>query len=149
METLVTASSLLIGREVASQTISGTSNSIISRLGHINDNYGTECETLFEELDIKFKMEVISNFITKIHSTCSETTKESIDVCIDYIKNILFEIESEMKVIQELKKEYQKQWFGNAMSSTKFIESFNKIKKSVALLETRFDYLVKLLNFKC
>ena len=57
MEAIVAASSLLIGREVASQTVSGTSSSIITRLGHINDDYGTDCEKLFADLDIKFKMD--------------------------------------------------------------------------------------------
>lgn len=146
METLVTASSLIIGKEVASQTISGTSNSIISRLGHINDNYGIECEKLFEDLDIKFKMEVISNFIKNIKLKTYHISKESVNTCIEYIKNILLEIEKEMVSIQELKQDYEKQWFGNAMSSTKFLESFNKIKKKVTILESRFDYLVKLLN---
>ena len=141
MEAIVAASSLLIGREVASQTISGTSSSIIARLGHINDNYGTDCEKLFAELDIKFKMDIISSYINRIQGNL---ICESVSKCVNYIKETLVEIEAEMKILEELKLEYDKQWFGNALSSSKFITSFNNIKNKVAILDHRFNMLMKL-----
>ena len=141
MEAIVAASSLLIGREVASQTISGTSSSIITRLGHINDDYGIDCEKLFADLDIKFKMDIISSYINRIHG---EFICVSVSKCIDYIKETLVEIEDEMKKLQEIKNEYDKQWFGNALSSSKFISSFNIIKQKVTILDHRFNMLMKL-----
>lgn len=141
MEAIVAASSLLIGREVASQTISGTSSSIITRLGHINDNYGADCEKLFADLDIKFKMDIISSYINRIHG---DLICESVSKCVNYIKETLFEIEAEMKILEELKLEYDKQWFGNALSSSKFTDSFNNIKNKVAILDHRFNMLMKL-----
>ena len=141
MEAIVAASSLLIGREVASQTISGTSSSIITRLGHINDDYGVDCEKLFEELDIKFKMDIISSYINRING---DFICESVSKCVNYIKETLVEIENEMKKLQEIKNDYDKQWFGNALSSNKFTTSFNIIKNKVVILDHRFNMLMKL-----
>jgi len=141
MEAIVAASSLLIGREVASQTISGTSSSIITRLGHINDDYGVDCEKLFEELDIKFKMDIISSYINRING---DFICESVSKCVNYIKETLVEIENEMKKLQEIKNDYDKQWFGNALSSSKFTTSFNIIKNKVVILDHRFNMLMKL-----
>lgn len=141
MEAIVAASSLLIGREVASQTISGTSSSIITRLGHINDDYGTDCEKLFADLDIKFKMDIISSYIDRIHG---ELICESVSKCVNYIKETLVDIENEMKQLQEIKNDYDKQWFGNALSSSKFTNSFNIIKQKVHILDHRFNMLMKL-----
>jgi hypothetical protein len=141
MEAIVAASSLLIGREVASQTVSGTSSSIITRLGHINDDYGTDCEKLFADLDIKFKMDIISSYIDRIHG---ELICESVSKCVNYIKETLVEIEEEMKNLQAIKNDYDKQWFGNALSSSKFTTSFNSIKNKVSILDHRFNMLMKL-----
>ena len=146
METLITASSLLIGKEMASQTINRTSNSIITRLGIITEDYGTDCERLFADLDIKFKMEIITSYISKINTSSLRITCEAVSKCIEYIKEVLLEIEKEMDELQKLKSEYSTQWFGNAYSSSKFTESFNKIKLKVFILDGRFDMLMKLLD---
>jgi hypothetical protein len=146
METLLTASSLLIGKEMASQTINRTSNSIITRLGIITEDYGTDCERLFADLDIKFKMEIITSYISKINTSSLRITCEAVSKCIEYIKEVLLEIEKEMDELQKLKSEYSTQWFGNAYSSSKFTESFNKIKLRVFILDGRFDMLMKLLD---
>ena len=146
METLITASSLLIGKEVASQTINRTSNSIITSLGVITENYGTDCERLFADLDIKFKMEIITGYISKINLSSLRITCEAVTKCIEYIKDSLLQIEKEMDELQKLKEDYNKQWFGNAFSSTKFTESFNNIKLKVYILDQRFDMLMKLLD---
>ena len=146
METLITASSLLIGKEMASQTINRTSNSIITRLGVITEDYGTDCERLFADLDIKFKMEIITSYISKINTSSLRLTCEAVTKCIEYIKEIMIEIENEMNELQNLKKEYSKQWFGNAYSSSKFQAGFNIIKLKVCILDQRFDMLMKLLG---
>lgn len=146
METLLTASSLLIGKEMASQTINRTSTSIITRLGNITEDYGTDCERLFADLDIKFKMEIITSYISKINTNTLRITCEAVPKCIDYIKEVLLEIEKEMDELQKLKANYSNQWFGNAYSSSKFTDSFNKIKLKVFILDGRFDMLMKLLD---
>ena len=146
METLITASSLLIGKEMASQTINRTSNSIITRLGIITEDYGTDCERLFADLDIKFKMDIITNYISKINTSSLRITCEAVSKCIEYIKEVLLEIEKEMDSLQKIKSDYSTQWFGNAYSSSKFTESFNKIKLKVYILDGRFDMLMKLLG---
>ena len=146
METILTASSLLIGKEMASQTINRTSNSIITRLGVITEDYGTDCERLFADLDIKFKMEIITSYISKINTSSLRLTCEAVTKCIEYIKDSLLQIEREMDGLQKLKKDYSAQWFGNAYSSSKFQEGFNKIKLKVCILDQRFDMLMKLLG---
>ena len=146
MEAFVAASSLFIGKEMASQTINKTSSSIITKLGNINEDYGSDCERLFADLDIKFKMEIMNAYISKINTTSLSIASEAITKCIEYIKELLIEIESEINSLQELKKSYSQQWFGNAYTSNTFMEGFNKIKKHVAILDQRFDILIKLLG---
>ena len=88
-------------------------------------------------------MEIITCYI---NTNSLGITCEAVSKCIDYIKEILIEIENEMDKLQKLKKEYTAQWFGNAYSSNKFTDSFNKIKLKVYILDQRFNTLMKLLD---
>ena len=63
MEALVAVSGLILGKEMAVQTISSTTSSILSKINAITDNYDKGTIKLFEQLDIKFKLDIINRFI--------------------------------------------------------------------------------------
>lgn len=143
MEALVAVSGLILGKEMAVQTISSTTSSILSKINAITDNYDKGTIKLFEELDIKFKLDIINRFIQTKHQ--SDTYCEAVSECIEYIKEIMIKIETE---IENLKKEmelYKEKWLGN-LSYSKFQEEFTKIKFHIEILDTRFDMLVKIIK---
>jgi len=136
------ASSFLIGKEMAAQTISKTSSSIISKLGNL---YGTNYESIFTELDIKFKIDIVNSYISKIDTNSLRLTCDAVSKCIEYIKDILIEIEGDMNKLQKLLDQNYNKWFGNSYSNNSS-EIINDIRIKVHILDQRFDILLKLLG---
>ena len=144
MSSIVAVSSLIFGKEIAVQTISSTSSSIISTLKTISDNYDNETKELFIRLDIKFKLDIISNYIESIEFN-KHLGNKSIDLCIDYIKEILIMIEKEVTTLEKEIEVYKKRWIGN-LSSSSFKTQFYNIESHVNILEQRFNTLIKILK---
>lgn len=139
MEALVTASGFLLGKEVAVQTISSTSVSILNSVKSIMENYCSETNKLFQKLDIKFKLDIIEEFISQI-----DTKSAVVQKCISYIKEIIILIEKEIKILEDEIVNYNKKWFGN-LSFSQYKEQLLKIESHVALLDNRFNILVKII----
>lgn len=144
MSSIVAVSSLIFGKEIAVQTISSTSSSIISTLKSISDNYDNETKELFIRLDIKFKLDIISKYIECIEFN-KHLDNKSIDLCIDYIKEILIMIEKEVNTLEKEIEVYKKRWIGN-LSSSSFKTQFSNIESHVNILEQRFNTLIKILK---
>lgn len=144
MSSIVAVSSLIFGKEIAVQTISSTSSSIISTLKSISDNYDDETKELFIRLDIKFKLEIITKYIECIKFN-NHIDNKSIDLCIDYIKEILIMIEKEVNTLEKEIEIYKKQWIGN-FSSSSFKTQFSNIESHVNILDQRFNTLIKILK---
>ena len=138
MSSIVAVSSLIFGKEIAVQTISSTSSSIISTLKTISDNYDNETKELFIRLDIK------SKYIESIEFN-KYLDNKSIDLCIDYIKEILIMIEKEVNTLEKEIEIYKKRWIGN-LSSSSFKTQFSNIESHVSILDQRFNMLIKILK---
>ena len=143
MEALVAVSGLILGKEMAVQTISSTTSSILSKINAITDNYDKGTIKLFEELDIKFKLDIINRFIQTKHQ--SDTYCEAVSECIEYIKEIMLKIESEIENLKKEIEQYKEKWLGN-LSYSKFQAEFTKIKFHVEILDKRFDMLIKIMK---
>jgi hypothetical protein len=142
MEVIMATSTLLLGKEMAFQTISSTSSSIISRVTHLSDNHGSDCKQVFAQLDINFKLDIISEFI-KINERglmLNEITKR----LVNYINKSILTIEEKMNVIEKMVKESNKKWFSRVFESNEFLMVFEELKTEVSILENRFSYLLKL-----
>ena len=144
MSSIVAVSSLIFGKEIAVQTISSTSSSIISTLKTISDNYDNETKELFIRLDIKFKLDIISKYIESIEFN-KHIDNKSIDLCVDYIKEILIMIEKEVNTLEKEIEVYKKRWIGN-LSSSSFKTQFSNIESHVSILDQRFNMLIKILK---
>ena len=142
MEAIVTASSILLGREVAVQTISNTSSSIISSVTKITENLNDEYIKIFEELDINFKLNMITDFLNTIKDI--EKVSSTSHICINYINTSLKEIDQTMSEINNMISEGSNSWFGNTIASQTSSKHLNKLKLKVKIMDARFDMLIKL-----
>tara|TARA_B110001469_G_C9591013_1_gene293295 strand:- start:621 stop:1091 length:471 start_codon:yes stop_codon:yes gene_type:complete len=156
MESIVAVSGLILGKEVVVQSISSTSTSILKSIKSITDNYDNETKKLFEKLDIKFKLDIISSFIEIIHNeniinsnnsniNNSNSNITTVEHCINYIKDIMDCIENEVKLLEEEITLYKSKWLGN-LSYRQFRDQFEKIRTHVSVLDNRFDTLVKIIK---
>ena len=144
MSSLVAVSGLILGKEMAVQTISSTSSSILSRVKIISDNYECETRDLFNRLDIKFKLDIITKYIESIELS-EHITNAPVNGCIEYIKDIMLTIEHEITTLEKDIDEYNKRWVGN-ISSLKFKSQFTNVESHVSILEQRFNMLIKILK---
>lgn len=142
METLVVASTILLGKEMAVQTIANTSNSIISKVTHLSDNYGDECKKIFSILDINFKLDIISYFIKTNESTLQ--LNDLSNKLVGYINKSILKIETNMHEIEKFIEDTNKGWFKGIYTSNEFIKIVDNLKMNVKILEERFEYLIKL-----
>ena len=163
MESIVAVSGLILGKEMVFQSISSTSTSILKSVKSITDNYDNETKKLFEILDIKFKLDIIASFIENIHNTniklhnktdeanddddddANDGKISTVEHCIHYIKDIMDGIEKEVKLLEEEIAVYKLKWLGN-LSYRQFKDQFDKIRTHVAILDNRFDTLIKILK---
>ena len=141
MEPLLFTSTLLLGREMATQTVTNTTRSILGSITHILDNSDSEFKTILNELDIYFKLEIINMYIIDLNK--SDNLSETIKKCIDYISDVLKNIETEIKQIQEQLDSNKELWFSNWRCS-EINNNVRKMRNHIVLLDRRFEYLTKL-----
>lgn len=139
MESIVTLSGLILGKEMAIQSISSTSSSILSKIKSISENYDIEFKELFNRLDIKFKLEIITKYIEKKEAIINSVD----DLCINYIKDIMLLLHKEINSLEEELVEYNKKWIANITTSN-FKTKLLNISKHTDILDKRFDMLVKI-----
>ena len=115
IEPLLISSSLLIGKEVMTQTITNSTKNIYSGIEKIMTNENTEFNQVLDNLDINTKLDIINSFIKEMESSnklFSETTRKS----LKYIENILKIIEVEISNINIEIEEHKKKWFNRGQN---------------------------------
>ena len=144
IEPLLISSSLLIGKEVMTQTITTSTKNIYSGIEKIMTNENTEFNQVLENLDINTKLDIINSFIkemTNSHNLLSETTRKS----LKYIENILKIIEVEISNINLEIEEHKKKWF-NRIRTSNCRTMINNLVNHVKILDNRFELLIKFIN---
>lgn len=147
MAYIVTASGFLLGRELVGQTIHSTSSSILSKIIFITENYNHESKVLFERLDLKFKLEMISEYIQNVEKKNKNKNikmDSTVTKCIKHIKDILGTLETEVEGLQKEIDRVSKQWFGNFRVS-QYKTYYHNIESHVTILLERFDFLTKII----
>ena len=66
MEPLLFTSSLLIGKELFTQTISKTTTNIYSNVNEVLADEDFEFKKILEKMDIKIKLDIIHKFIEQL-----------------------------------------------------------------------------------
>ena len=69
IEPLLFTSTLLLGKEMFTQTITTTTNNIYSGIDKLLKNDNIEFKKICEELDIHIKLDIINTFIIDIHNS--------------------------------------------------------------------------------
>lgn len=144
IEPLLISSSLLIGKEVMTQTITTSTKNIYSGIEKIMTNENTEFNQVLENLDINTKLDIINSFIKEMansHNLLSETTRKS----LKYIENILKIIEVEISNINLEIEEHKKKWF-NRIRTSNCRTMINNLVNHVKILDNRFELLIKFIN---
>ena len=152
MASFVAVSGFMLGREMIGQTLHSTSQSILSSIKFITENYDIESNRLFDRLDLKFKLDIISEFVHNIETKNIETKNKAnhkhnsvIDKCINYINDIISLINKEVSLLETAVKNYNKKWIGT-FSYSEFKLYYSKIEDHVKILEQRFTMLTNILN---
>ena len=144
IEPLLISSSLLIGKEVMTQTITNSTKNIYSGIEKIMTNENMEFNQVLDNLDINTKLDIINSFIKEMESSnklLSETTRKS----LKYIENILKIIEVEISNINIEIEEHKKKWF-NRIRTSNCRTMINNLVNHVKILDNRFELLIKFIN---
>ena len=144
IEPLLISSSLIIGKEVMTQTITNSTKNIYSGIEKIMTNENMEFNQVLDNLDINTKLDIINSFIKEMESSnklLSETTRKS----LKYIENILKIIEVEISNINIEIEEHKKKWF-NRIRRSNCREMINNLVNHVKILDDRFELLIKFIN---
>jgi len=144
IEPLLISSSLLIGKEVMTQTITNSTKNIYSGIEKIMTNENMEFNQVLDNLDINTKLDIINSFIKEMESSnklLSETTRKS----LKYIENILKIIEVEISNINLEIEEHKKKWF-NRIRTSNCRTMINNLVNHVKILDNRFELLIKFIN---
>ena len=134
--TIVTA---LVGKEILSQSVHNSTLGVFNGLNSMISD--VDIKKIIKNLDIETKLNIINSFIKSMKDI---NLSEHIIISINSINEIIKEIEKEINDINKEIIEHKSKWF-YYLRKTNNLENINKLKKSLKILDSRFDILMKLL----
>ena len=139
---LVTSSlSILLGREMLSQTISKSSNNILTGVYSILQDEDFAFKKILLEYDLYNKLEVISSYVSEDIKSSSESVK----ICLKNIGETMIKLEKNIKNIEEKIKEHKNLWFYR-FRTPNYINLIKDLEIDIKILSDRFDLLIKIKN---
>lgn len=144
IEPILFSSSLLIGKEMFTQTITTTTKNIYNGIDKILLNDNLQFKELLEDLDITIKLDIINTFILDIHSN-NKIFNESVSKTFKYLEEILKTIELEIENINNDIIKHNEKWFSKfRVSNSSYM--LQKLVKHIQILDNRFELLMKLIK---
>jgi hypothetical protein len=144
IEPILFSSSLLIGKEMFTQTITTTTKNIYNGIDKILLNDNLQFKELLEDLDITIKLDIINTFILDIHSN-NKIFNESVSKTFKYLEEILKTIELEIENINNDIIKHNEKWFSKfRVSNSSYM--LQKLVKHIQILDDRFELLMKLIK---
>ena len=144
LEPLIVSSSLLIGKEMFTQTITTTTKNIYNGIDRVLLNDNIQFKELLDELDINTKIDIINSFIIDIHKE-HKIFNETLNKTFKYLETSLTTIDKEIKNIDEELVNHNNKWFSR-MRSSNYPTMLNNLIKHMKILDDRFNLLIKLMN---
>ena len=145
IEPILITSSMLLGRDFDTKTITKTTNNIDYNINTILYDSDFEFKTLIEDLDITTKLDIIKSFISNINIDKKSKYYSTIEKTLEYINTIFVKIENEINdIINEINIHKQK-WLYYLRSSPCNKQMTNLINH-MKILENRFEILLNLLK---
>ena len=148
IEPLLFTSTLLLGKEMFTQTITTTTNNIYSGIDKLLKNDNIEFKKICEELDIHIKLDIINTFIIDIHNSDTNSNtifNETINKTFKYLEDILKTIELEIENINNAILFYEKLWF-RQIRKCNYTINISNLVKHIKILDSRFELLIKLIK---
>jgi len=143
MEPILITSSVLLGKEVVSQTVNNTARNLLLSVNDLLENEQFIFKKILDEYDLNFKIEIITNYI---HNLSEVQLKNSgIKTCIKYLENILIKIKQEVDNINKEITEHNSLWF-NRFRIPCYKQLIINLKNDINILSERFDILTKIKN---
>ena len=143
IEPILVSSSLLIGKEMFTQTITKTTKNIYNGIDKILLNDNVQFKQLLDDLDITIKLDIIHTFILDIHS--DNRFNETVTKTFKYLEEILKIIEQEIENISSELINHNQKWFSRLRFSNCPI-MLDKLIKHINILDNRFELLIKLIK---
>jgi len=144
LEPLIVSSSLLIGKEMFTQTITKTTKNIYNGIDKVLLNDNIQFKELLDTLDINTKLDIINSFIIDIHKE-HKIFNDTLNKTFKYLENSLTTIDKEIKNIDEELVNHTKKWFSRIRSS-KYPIMLHNLINHMKILDKRFNLLLKLMN---
>ena len=147
MEPLLFTSSLLIGKELFTQTISKTTTNIYSNVNEVLADEDFEFKKILEKMDIKIKLDIIHKFIEQLECEHKLILKNNntIHTSLNYVVDIIKDIETEIKHINDEIKIHKLKWF-HRFRAANYKTMINNLIIHLKLLDERFELFIKLLK---
>ena len=144
LEPLIVTSSLLIGKEMFTHTVSTTTKNIYNGIDKVLLNDNIQFKELLDELDINTKLDIINSFIIDIHKE-QKIFNDTLNKTFKYLENSLKTINNEIKSIDEELINHNKKWFSKIRGSH-YPTMLNNLIKHMKILDERFNLLIKLIT---
>ena len=144
IEPLLVTSSLLIGKEMFTQTITTTTKNIYNGIDKILLNDNVQFKKILDDLDITIKLDIIHTFILELHND-TKLFNETVTKTFNYLEEILKTIEQEIENINNEIIKHNEKWFSRLRFSncqTMLVKLINHIN----ILDNRFELLIKLIK---
>ena len=144
LEPILVSSSLLIGKEMFTQTITTTTKNIYNGIDKILLNDNVQFKKILDDLDITIKLDIIHTFILELHND-TKLFNETVTKTFNYLEEILKTIEQEIENINNEIIKHNEKWFSRLRFSncqTMLVKLINHIN----ILDNRFELLIKLIK---
>lgn len=103
-----------------------------------------EVEHIMKEIDIEVRLKIIQMFLNELKIT--NDTPNTIQYCIQEIKNIINEIDKELNIIRERLYYNSKLWIGLSVRSYKFHNCKKRLENNFKKLDQRYQLLISVLS---
>ena len=144
IEPILITSSLFLGKEMFTTTVTNTTKNIYNGIEKIILNDNTHFKKILDNLDINTKLDIIHTFIIDIHKD-NKLFNDTLTKTFNYLEIILKTIETEIENINSELENHYKKWFHRYRSSNCEL-LLNNLINHVKILDKRFNLLIKLIK---
>ena len=147
MEPLLVTSSALLGREFLVQTVTKTTSNIYSSIESIMSSDDLYFKNFLEKTDINIKLNIIHKVIDDLNNSnfTYEKLKDSIDLTLKYLSDILKKIEKEIDSINLEIDNHKKKWLYKFRRPS-YDSMITNLGLHLNILDKRFNLLMDLLK---
>jgi len=145
MEPLLVTSSFIFGREVMTQTVTGSTKTILGGVSSILEDEDFAFKRILKDYDLTSKVSVINVYLNELSKDEELFKKGAIQLAIKNVMEILEKISNEIKLIEEKIKIHKDLWF-HRFRTPEYKTILINLETDIRILSERFDLLIKIKN---